>query len=149
MMWWRLSLIRAISLFRVKVILALVLVVASHGYAASLPTATARHTVDEVLLVYNADSPISTAIAKVYAAKHGVTKAVAIHCADSAVSNTHETISRADYEREIAGPVEEFLSRHQEINFLVLTKRRADSHRWWRDRFSGRAHDWKSTSLGR
>jgi uncharacterized protein (TIGR03790 family) len=38
------------------------------------------------------------------------------------VSNTHETISLADYEREIAVPVREFLSRHQEINFLVLTK---------------------------
>jgi uncharacterized protein (TIGR03790 family) len=56
------------------------------------------------------------------AGKRGVTKAVAIHCADSAVSNTHETISRADYERQIARPVREFLSRHQEINFLVLTK---------------------------
>ena len=79
-------------------------------------------TAGEVLLVYNSDSPISTAIAKDYAVKRGVTKTVAIHCADSAVSTTHETISLADYEREIAGPVGEFLSRHQEINFLVLTK---------------------------
>jgi uncharacterized protein (TIGR03790 family) len=113
-------LIRAIPLFRL--ILVLVFVAVSHGYGASLPTASARHTAGEVLLVYNADSPISTAIAKEYAGKRGVTNAVAIHCADSAVSNIHETISLADYEREIAGPVQEFLSRHQEINFLVLTK---------------------------
>lgn len=114
--------IRAISLSRVTVILISVLIVVSHGHAASSPTIQAGHTAEEVLLVYNADSPISTAIARVYAAKRGVTKSVAIHCADSAVSNTHETISLADYEREIRGPVEEFLSRHQEINFLVLTK---------------------------
>ena len=115
-------LIRAIPLFRLTVILVLVFVAVSHGYGASLPKISARHTAGEVLLVYNADSPISTAIAKEYAGKRGVTKAVAIHCADSAVSNPHETISLADYEREISGPVQEFLSRHQEINFLVLTK---------------------------
>ena len=61
-------------------------------------------------------------IAKDYAVKRGVTRMVAIHCADSATSATHETISVADYEREIAGPVRGILSRHAEINFLVLTK---------------------------
>ena len=119
---WRLSLIPAIPLFRLTAILALFLAVVSQAFAASLPAANARHTAGEVLLVYNADSPISVAIAKDYAAKRGVTKAVVIHCADSAVSTVHETISLTDYERKIAGPVGEFLSRHQEINFLVLTK---------------------------
>ena len=114
--------IRAILLFRLTVILAMFLAVVSQAFAASLPAASARHTSGEVLLVYNADSPISVAIAKDYAAKRGVTKAVVIHCADSAVSTVHETISLTDYERKIAGPVGEFLSRHQEINFLVLTK---------------------------
>lgn len=113
---------RTIPLFRLTVKLVLVFVALSHGYGASLPKTSARHTAGEVLLVYNADSPISTAIAKDYAGKRGVTKALAIHCADSAVSDTNETISLADYEREIAAPVREFLSRHQEINFLVLTK---------------------------
>jgi hypothetical protein len=65
--WWRLSLIRGIPLFRLTVILVLVFVAVSHGYGASLPTPSARHTAGEVLLVYNADSPISTAIAKEYA----------------------------------------------------------------------------------
>jgi len=81
-----------------------------------------KHSPAEVLLVYNADSPISTAIAKDYAAKRGVTKAVAIHCADSAVSTANETIALADYARAIAGPVGAFLSKHSEINFVVLTK---------------------------
>jgi uncharacterized protein (TIGR03790 family) len=119
---WRLRLIRAIPLFRLTVISALVLIAASQRCGGSLPAASAHHTADEVLLVYNADSPIATAIAKDYAVKRGVTKTVAIHCADSAAGATPETISLADYEREIAGPVGEFLSRHQEINFLVLTK---------------------------
>jgi hypothetical protein len=86
--WWRVFLIRAIPLFRLTALLILVFVAVSYGYGASLPTASARHTADEVLLVYNADSPISAAIAKEYAGKRGVTKAVAIRCADSAVSNT-------------------------------------------------------------
>ena len=93
-----------------------------HCYGASLATASSHHTAAEVLLIYNANSPISTAIAKEYADKRGVRKAIAIHCADSALSATHETISLPDYEREIEAPVREFLRRHHEINFLVLTK---------------------------
>jgi uncharacterized protein (TIGR03790 family) len=109
-------------MFKLIVISVFALVVVSQGYGALLPAAGARHTAAEVLLIYNADSPISTAIAKDYAARRGVTKKVAIHCADSAVSTAQETISLADYQREIAGPVAKFLARHKEINFLVLTK---------------------------
>jgi len=82
----------------------------------------ATHNPAEVLLVYNANSPISTAIAKDYAAKRDVTKEVVIHCSDSAVSTANETIPLADYKREIAAPVAEFLTHHAEINFIVLTK---------------------------
>jgi hypothetical protein len=63
---------------------------------AALPVRATSHTPEEVLLVYNANSPISMAIAKDYAAKRGVTKSVVIHCADSAVSAANETISLAD-----------------------------------------------------
>jgi uncharacterized protein (TIGR03790 family) len=87
-----------------------------------LPPANDHHSPGEVLLVYNADSPISRAIAGDYAAKRRISKKVAIHCPDSAVATANETISLADYEQEIAGPVGEYLSRHHEINFLVLTK---------------------------
>jgi uncharacterized protein (TIGR03790 family) len=82
----------------------------------------ATHRPAEVLLVYNADSAISTAIAKDYEAKRGVTKTVVVHCADSAVSTANETIALADYTGAIAGPVGEFLKQHPEINFIVLTK---------------------------
>ena len=90
--------------------------------AAVGATPGASHSPSEVLLVYNADSPISTAIAKDYAAKRGVTKTVVIHCVDSAVSTANETIPLADYKREIAAPIAEFLEHHSEINFIVLTK---------------------------
>jgi uncharacterized protein (TIGR03790 family) len=89
---------------------------------ANGPVGAAAHTPNEVLLVYNADSAISAAIAKNYSAKRGVGKVVAIHCADSAVSQRDETISLADYERQIAAPIRGYLKRHSEINFIVLTK---------------------------
>jgi uncharacterized protein (TIGR03790 family) len=90
--------------------------------AAGTSGKTASHTPAEVLLVYNADSAVSTAVAKYYAAKRGVTKMVVVHCADSAVSTANETILLADYNREIADPVSQYLARHKEINFIVLTK---------------------------
>jgi uncharacterized protein (TIGR03790 family) len=80
------------------------------------------HTPSEVMVVYNADSAISTAIAEDYRKRRGVTKSVVIHCADSAVSVADETISLADYTSKIAGPVSAFLKTHTEINFIVLTK---------------------------
>ncbi len=84
--------------------------------------ASSGHTPAEVLLVYNANSPVSTAIAKDYAAKRGVTKTVVIRCADSAVSSDNETISLANYAGQIAAPISGYLKRHKEINFIVLTK---------------------------
>jgi uncharacterized protein (TIGR03790 family) len=83
---------------------------------------TATHTSNEVLLVYNADSPISTTIAKDYSARRGVHKVVVIHSADSAVSQGNETISLANYESQIATPIRAYLKQHSEINFIVLTK---------------------------
>jgi uncharacterized protein (TIGR03790 family) len=81
-----------------------------------------KHSLAEVLVVSNADSPISMAIAKDYSAKRGVTKSVVIHCADSSVSVANETISLADYTTQIAAPIGAYLKQHPEINFIVLTK---------------------------
>jgi uncharacterized protein (TIGR03790 family) len=75
-----------------------------------------------VLVVYNANSPVSTSIAQDYQAKRKVTKSVAIHCADSATSADNETISFADFTSKIATPVTAYLNAHTEINFIVLTK---------------------------
>jgi uncharacterized protein (TIGR03790 family) len=89
---------------------------------AAKPVSSPAHTTAEVLLVYNGDSLISTAIAKDYSARRGVTKTVVIHCPDSAISAEHETISLANYTNQIAAPISAYLKAHTEINFIVLTK---------------------------
>ena len=89
---------------------------------ASKTVTTAGHTPAEVLVVYNADSPTSTAIAKDYQTRRGVKKSVAIHCPDSALSSDNETISLADYTIAIATPVHAYLAKDTAINFIVLTK---------------------------
>jgi uncharacterized protein (TIGR03790 family) len=81
-----------------------------------------NHSPDEVLVVSNANSPISMAIAKDYAAKRSASKAVVIHCADSAIGAANETISLANYTSQIAAPIGDYLRHHPEINFIVLTK---------------------------
>ena len=103
----------------------LLVVVAISSTSAGAPAAEVvkgTHTAAEVLLVVNADSPISKAIGKDYALKRGVTKIVEVHCADSAVSTADETISLANYTTQIAKQVSRFLKSHPEINFIVLTK---------------------------
>lgn len=97
------------------------IVSATESFAAPVPQGSV-HSPAEVLLVYNASSPISTAIAKDYATRRKVTKAVVIHCADSAISRANETISLADFEADIATPIRKYLKLHKEINFIVLTK---------------------------
>src|ERR1700734_1843977 len=47
----------------------------------------AAHSPNEVLLVYNSNSPTSKAIAGYYRAKRGVTHVLAINCEDSALSS--------------------------------------------------------------
>jgi len=80
------------------------------------------HTAQEVLVVYNADSPISTAIAKDYTSRRGVHQVLSVHCEDSAAKTENETISIEKYSRQIEKPVAAYLSKHPHINFIVLTK---------------------------
>jgi uncharacterized protein (TIGR03790 family) len=80
------------------------------------------HRANEVLLVYNANSPISKAIANDYAKKRHITNIVAIHCIDSAVSRNNETIPLADYTRDVLAPTKAYLANHPGVNFIVLTK---------------------------
>lgn len=91
------------------------------AYAASAAPKKS-HSPDEVVIVMNADSPISAAIAADYSTRRGVKKIIRIHCADSAINTANETVSIANYKTQIAGPVSDFLARHKEINFIVLTK---------------------------
>ena len=81
-----------------------------------------RRTPEEVLVVYNANSPISTAIANDYAQKRSVTNVLSVNCADSATSTDNETIELSDYTSEIETPIRQYLASHANINFIVLTK---------------------------
>jgi len=80
------------------------------------------HTAREVLVVYNANSPISTAIAKDYATRRSIHQMLAIRCEDSAVKTENETVSIDLYTQQIEGPVVAYLAMHPQINFIVLTK---------------------------
>jgi len=109
-------------MLRVVVVCFTAVVLVSGCAGSGEPLMSAKHTAAEVLLVYNADSPVSSAIAKDYAMRRHVTKTVAIHCADSAISSANETISLTDYANQIVRPVAAYLKKHSEINFIVLTK---------------------------
>ncbi|HEX4084946.1 MAG TPA: TIGR03790 family protein [Chthoniobacteraceae bacterium] len=87
------------------------------AYAASL-----THSASEVLLVYNSNSPVSTAIANYYASRRGITNILPIACIDSATNTINENIPMSLFTSEIADPVSNYLSTHNGINFIVLTK---------------------------
>jgi uncharacterized protein (TIGR03790 family) len=85
-------------------------------------TRPARRTVDEVLVVYNKNSPISTAVGQDYAQKRGASNVLTVSCADSAVSIDNETISFSKYKTAIAAPISAYLNSHPKIDFIVLAK---------------------------
>ena len=81
-----------------------------------------RRSADEVLLVYNSNSPISKSVADDYAQARQVTNIMAIQCADSAVNTRNETISQSNYVQQIENPLRDYLAVHTNIDFIVLTK---------------------------
>ncbi|HTR43920.1 MAG TPA: TIGR03790 family protein [Pseudomonadales bacterium] len=85
-------------------------------------TNAGQRSPDQVLLVFNANSPVSKAIAEDYAGKRGVTNILSIRCRDSAVSTENESISLGDYQQSIETPVRAYLAVHTNIDFIVLTK---------------------------
>ncbi|HWD91194.1 MAG TPA: TIGR03790 family protein [Verrucomicrobiae bacterium] len=91
-----------------------------------LPWARAEHpkkrSPDEVLVVLNAKSPVSQAIARDYAAKRHVKNILSIQCQDSALSTKNETVTASDYAQSIENPIRKYLAAHKKINFIVLTK---------------------------
>jgi uncharacterized protein (TIGR03790 family) len=82
----------------------------------------ARRNQAEVLVVYNADSPVSKSIADEYARARSIPNTLAIRCADSATSAKNETVPLAIYTEAIESPVREYLAAHKDIAFIVLTK---------------------------
>lgn len=87
-----------------------------------IPAMASTHTANEVLVVSNANSPVSTAIARDYAAKRRGSNIIAIRCIDSAVNRDNETIALSDYTKDILEPIRKYVANHPVINFIVLTK---------------------------
>ena len=81
-----------------------------------------KRSPDEVLLVVNANSAVSQAIANYYAQERHINNILSIQCQDSAISTENETITLANYTKLIETPVSEYLAAHTNIDFIVLTK---------------------------
>ncbi len=78
--------------------------------------------VERVLVVENADSPVSMRIARHYLKQRGVKKIVQVHCQDSALDAGKETMAFAEFQEKIEAPLKEFLAQDPAIDFIVLIK---------------------------
>ena len=83
--------------------------------------------VEDVLVVSNTNSPVSTRIASYYMSKRGIASKyhVTIQTIDSSASAANEFIPPSDYVKKIHKPVQEYLSSHgltDQIKYIVLTK---------------------------
>ena len=81
-----------------------------------------KHSPEEVLVVVNANSPVSQAIAKYYTKKRHIKNVIYVQCSDSSSNSKNETITLESYVQLIESPVGDYLRTHQNINFIVLTK---------------------------
>jgi uncharacterized protein (TIGR03790 family) len=77
---------------------------------------------DRVVIVRNESSPISRAVADDYARRRSVKNVLRVRCQDSAVKPENETIPYAIFRKAIEEPLAGFLTTHQGIDFIVLTK---------------------------
>lgn len=89
---------------------------------AQQPPAKASHLAGRILLVQNANSPVSRTVAADYAKRRGVTQLLTIACPDAAEATQAETIGFRRFQETIEAPLAVFLAAHPEIDFLVLTK---------------------------
>lgn len=83
--------------------LSLVLLLPSLAWAESRG-GLQRRSPDQVLIVFNADSPISQSIADDYARKRKVQNLLPVHCQDSALSTKNETMTPTAYVETIESP---------------------------------------------
>ncbi len=81
-----------------------------------------KRSSDVVLLVCNGNSPVSKAVADDYANKRKVKNVLAIQCVDSALKTANETVPLDVYTESVEKPIRDYVSKHSEIQFIVLTK---------------------------
>jgi uncharacterized protein (TIGR03790 family) len=104
---------------------ALVLLATAHT-----PTPAAGASQPEIAIVVNDASAISRAIGEYYRTRRGVPPEHVVHLSipvrdPTLTTYAHETIARADFEREIRAPVEAFLTEsglRDRIEIIVTTK---------------------------
>jgi uncharacterized protein (TIGR03790 family) len=102
--------------------ICVLLIVFSFSLSCAHAGTANKRSPDEVLLVVNATSPVSQAIADDYAAKRHIRNTLSVQCQDSALSARNETITLADYTQAIENPIRAYLAAHTNIEFIVLTK---------------------------
>ncbi len=117
-----LSTLKSVSELRRTVLLGLFLLFLAPALKAEDAGAPRKRGPDEVLLVYNENSPISRAVAEDYAKKRQVKNVIAIQCVDSALKTDDETVSLAVYTQSVERPIHDYLAAHGDIQFIVLTK---------------------------
>jgi hypothetical protein len=77
---------------------------------------------DRVLVVRNANSPVSRAVADDYAKRRAVANVLSVRCQDSAASPANETISFAAYEQTIEKPIRAFLRGCESIERFLTCR---------------------------
>ncbi len=77
---------------------------------------------DRVVVVSNLESPTSVEIAADYIKRRGIRQRVQVRCPDSALDAAKETLPYAEYLTAIRTPLANYLARHPEVDFIVLTK---------------------------
>jgi uncharacterized protein (TIGR03790 family) len=92
------------------------------GALAVGATAGVVQDCDRVVVVCNAESPVSLAVGEDYARRRGAPHVLRIQCPDAALSAERETIPYASYLASIEKPVRAYLASHVDIDFIVLTK---------------------------
>lgn len=75
-----------------------------------------------VVVLRNADSPVSCAVADDYAARRGIGHVLTIRCQDAATGAERETSTYAAVLRDIEAPLRAFLASHPAVDIIVLTK---------------------------
>ena len=89
---------------------------------AQQPPENKAQMADRVLVIRNANSAISRAVADDYVKRRGISHVLTIACPDSAEDTKAETIRFKSFQVAVEAPLGEYLATHPGIDFIVLTK---------------------------
>ena len=104
------------------VVRGLLLMTLSIPVQAQRPPGIQAPITDRVLVLRNANSPISVAVADDYAKRRGINHTLTVACLDSATDPKAETITFGLFQETLEAPLATYLSTHPNIDFIVVTK---------------------------